>query len=172
MSCPQDPKNGRFRSSYKTEEERAIAKAEYARSYRDKNRERKNAVEKERARRLRNDPEFVAKCRARSKASKLRHPDTARNGELVRRFGITLEDYNRMLSEQNHACAICGRKDGGVFHRRGSDRIRRFNVDHCHATGKIRGLLCWACNTVLGKFRDDPDLFERAAAYLRRAKLA
>lgn len=72
-------------------------------------------------------------------------------------YGLTLERTDAMLKYQNEACAICLRK----FKR------RRFHVDHCHKTKKVRGLLCPSCNCGLGMFRDRPDVLASAIAYLR-----
>lgn len=66
--------------------------------------------------------------------------------------------YAALLEVQGGRCAICPRKAGR----------RRLAVDHDHATGKVRGLLCPRCNDAVAHFRDDPELFERGAAYLRR----
>lgn len=73
------------------------------------------------------------------------------------KYGITADDYERMLEEQSYVCAICEREPAnstGLF------------VDHCHATGRIRGLLCAACNLVLGRWEDNPLCAENALAYL------
>ena len=74
------------------------------------------------------------------------------------KYGITLEDYNKMLSEQGGVCAICGKKEKGN---------KRLAVDHDHDTGKIRGLLCGNCNIGLGSYNDDPATLIKAASYLR-----
>jgi hypothetical protein len=79
-----------------------------------------------------------------------------RRWDLHRTYGITPADYNKMLAAQNGACAIC----------HGSPGVRRLDVDHCHDTGEVRGLLCSACNTSLGKLNDDPMLLHLAAHYL------
>jgi len=77
------------------------------------------------------------------------------------RYGITIEDYNRMLSEQNGACAICGTdKPGG--------KAKVWSVDHCHSTNRVRGLLCHRCNMGLGYFKDDLDRLRNAIAYLSK----
>lgn len=81
-----------------------------------------------------------------------------RRSNLKKNFGITLEDYEEMLEAQAHGCAICGRED--------DDQGRNLHVDHCHATGAIRGLLCTPCNQSLGKMSDSPDLLRLAATYL------
>jgi hypothetical protein len=77
---------------------------------------------------------------------------------LKRKFRLTLEAYCKLLVEQNSVCAICGRVDAD----------KRLAVDHCHATGTVRGLLCQNCNQGLGKFRDRPEDLRAAAAYLLR----
>jgi hypothetical protein len=82
---------------------------------------------------------------------------TARRRENLRRFGLGVEDYDAMLMHQDGGCAIC---------RRPPDPSRRLAVDHCHATGRVRGLLCGTCNTALGQMRDDPELLRRAIEYL------
>jgi len=82
-----------------------------------------------------------------------------REGYLKRKYGMTLEDYERMFEGQNGVCAICGeaRPDERTLH-----------VDHDHETGVIRGLLCFRCNNALGDFREEYELFQRAADYLDR----
>lgn len=70
------------------------------------------------------------------------------------RFGLSETDFNAMLQRQNGRCAICGRDEQLV-------------IDHEHnAVGRVRGLLCTACNTGLGHFGDDPERLIRAASYL------
>ena len=76
-------------------------------------------------------------------------------------YGITLEDYERILAEQGGLCAICGTDQGG-------GRGDRFHIDHDHATGKVRGLLCLSCNRGIGCLGDDPTLLTIAVAYLER----
>lgn len=80
-----------------------------------------------------------------------------RRAELMRRYGITLEDYNDLFDRQRGVCAICDE-----FSK------RRLSVDHCHATNRNRGLLCDNCNLGLGKFRDNPFLLRRAAKYIEQ----
>lgn len=87
------------------------------------------------------------------------NPDRHRKYEAKSNYGITPELYDKMLEEHEHRCAICGSREGGKF--------KTLNIDHCHNTGKIRGLLCHLCNRGLGLFKDDPVLLEKAIAYLR-----
>jgi hypothetical protein len=84
---------------------------------------------------------------------------TARRSKLRRVYGISPEEYDAILVAQRGVCAICARPN---------DDGRRLHVDHCHDSGKVRGLLCHLCNRALGAFGDDPDRVERAVEYLRR----
>ena len=87
-----------------------------------------------------------------------------RKSRLKRVYGLSLEEYERMHAEQNGLCAICGSSDA----KRPKHRVRGYLcVDHCHKTGKVRGLLCWKCNAAMGNLEDDIALLEKAAAYLR-----
>ena len=81
---------------------------------------------------------------------------------IQKKFGISEGDYFSILKSQGGKCALCG--DGEC------QSGKRFAVDHCHETGAVRGILCYNCNTGLGKFRDSPDILEKAAEYLRRFK--
>lgn len=80
------------------------------------------------------------------------------NTKLKARFGITLEQYEEMYASQDGKCLICGVQESVQGHR--------LAVDHCHTTGKIRGLLCKSCNVGLGNFYDNPELLKNAAKYI------
>jgi hypothetical protein len=82
----------------------------------------------------------------------------SRSKELVRTYGITVEEYEFLAVLQEDRCAICG----------SIDPARQLSVDHDHQTGKVRGLLCGNCNVGIGMFQDDPYRLDAAAAYLRR----
>jgi hypothetical protein len=83
----------------------------------------------------------------------------SRKSYLKRTYGITVEQYDTLLAAQSGLCAICGSA--------GRDDIS-LHVDHDHATGAIRGLLCFRCNNALGDFDDDSARFYAAAEYLDR----
>jgi hypothetical protein len=134
---------------------------------------------------------------------KLKSTDKQVNARLLKTYGITLAEYNKMLVEQGGGCAICGRPPG----------TKRLHVDHDHSISKIkldtvrsgkgwmssteyrgglyamwgrgkseavkglraklkrasvRGILDWPCNSGLQKWRDNPNLLEKAAAYIRK----
>jgi hypothetical protein len=82
----------------------------------------------------------------------------------LRQYGLDKDGYDTMLATQGGVCAICGCEP----RRRKGQRDVLLHVDHDHATGKVRGLLCFNCNGGLGKFKDTPEHLIRAAEYLRR----
>ncbi len=84
--------------------------------------------------------------------------DVAKNRKLKTTYNISLVDYNTMLDKQNFKCAIC---NTDVPLGKGN-----FKVDHCHISGKVRGLLCHHCNVGIGHFKDDPSLLIKAIKYL------
>jgi hypothetical protein len=86
-----------------------------------------------------NDPEWTRK---------------KKNSSLKFAFGITLDDYEAMAEAQGHICAICRLPKTPLC------------VDHCHVTGKVRGLLCHDCNKMLGFANDNTDVLSRAIEYL------
>jgi hypothetical protein len=106
-------------------------------------------------------------ARIRNKKNPLRHAEIQRNAKLKAAHGITSSDYQEMLEQQNGKCAICGTTDpGGRMGLCGPV----FHVDHCHSSGKIRGLLCHSCNVGLGNFRDSVTALANAIAYLGRSE--
>jgi len=88
-----------------------------------------------------------------------------KNCVLKKRFGITLEQFNQILEEQNGVCAICGQEETRIQH---NGKISALAVDHNHVTGQIRGLLCSGCNVSLGRFKDNPKFLQNALNYLLR----
>lgn len=89
-----------------------------------------------------------------------------RNNHLAR-YGITQEVYDLLRIEQNECCAICGRHESVAPRSNYKGEIKHaLHVDHCHTTGQVRGLLCFNCNALLGKARDDVVVLQNAIAYL------
>jgi hypothetical protein len=89
-----------------------------------------------------------------------------RDAHLRRKYGIGAADYDRLLAEQGGGCALCGRKPEELT----AGRYRKhLHVDHCHDTGRVRGLLCPEHNLLLGRFGDSPEMFRRVLAYLEAA---
>lgn len=77
---------------------------------------------------------------------------------LKKKYKLSLEEYQRMFDLQEGLCFLCKQK--------GEDN-RLLCIDHNHNNGKIRSLLCGSCNRGLGLFKDNPNLLERAAEYIR-----
>lgn len=90
--------------------------------------------------------------------------DCNKIGDLRRRYGITPEDYARMLQKQKNVCAICGLPQDE--YREG--KLRAFVVEHNHVTGNVRGLTHHRCNILLAKANERPEILRAAAAYLER----
>lgn len=114
--------------------------------------------------------------RCRDCDSKARHKYREQNSErfaevnrrksLKFKYGITLEEYYDILEKQNNCCAICGAKENNVSGKR---RGWNWSVDHCHVTGRVRGLLCNNCNRGLGMLGDTVDSLQKALDYLNKA---
>jgi hypothetical protein len=131
----------------------------------------------EHRRRYAEDPEYRARKLAENRAWRTEHREKLnaqwferwttdaefREGRRARyrlkTYGLGADDYQRMLAEQNGVCAVCK-----------LNSRRELYVDHCHATRKVRGLLCNKCNTGIGMFDDDPDRMRAGAAYVERAR--
>ena len=104
------------------------------------------------------------RARWRKNSRAYRERDPARHRAMVRRsllrvrYGLTEGEFERMRNAQGGRCAICG-------------SVEALHVDHCHATGQVRGLLCGGCNSGIGRLRDDPELLMRGWEYLRLVRL-
>ncbi len=80
-----------------------------------------------------------------------------RASHLMRKYGMTIEQYDAMLESQGGGCFICGRPPREDI---------SLHVDHDHSTGKVRGILCFCCNNALADFQEDPELLRKAASYV------
>jgi hypothetical protein len=133
-------------------------RAEYETKYRKENTDK--LLEREAIRRVRNAETI------RVSSKKYMQKSSSKGKRLAYRleneYGLTLTDYDAMFESQNGKCKIC-RIDQDQM-------VRRLCVDHCHSTGKIRGLLCDPCNRLLGQARDKIEVLESAINYLKDAK--
>jgi len=85
------------------------------------------------------------------------------------RYRIRLQEFMQMLSDQDHRCAICGVEFKlGTSYRSGPDKPV---VDHCHDNGHVRGILCHACNKLIGLAKNSPDILHRAIVYLAQRSM-
>lgn len=91
----------------------------------------------------------------KGKAAKLR-------GRIKYEYGITMGEYNALMLKQGGVCAVCGAESLW------KNKKVRLGVDHCHTTGKVRGLLCLNCNFALGSAQNNPELLRKMAAYLEK----
>lgn len=100
-----------------------------------------------------------------------RNADRAKNRDRIRKtvraysirttYGITIEEYDRLREEQNHRCKICGTDRAARMHTDYSWR-----VDHCHTTGKVRGLLCHNCNIAMGLLHENTETLNAMIKYI------
>ena len=152
MSAPNTPEYKAWKHAYDQE-------------YRERYRERRRQLVKEwYQRRKKADPEGFKKYREATMHSwRKRNPERARrlswNAFLKRKYGVTLEWFEKQSAEQGGACTICGRIPKG-----------RLAIDHDHSTGKVRGLICRSCNRALGLLKDSPEVLKKALAYLEGDK--
>lgn len=147
------------------------AKSEYDRAYRAAHPEKcKRTPEEQKARseklkeRYNADPVFRRQLLDNGKRRREKNPARMRSLRYLRKYGLTIERFDEMLADQGDKCAICG--DGSRPHK-----LHFPLVDHCHATNKVRGILCQRCNHGIGLFKDDPERLRRAAAYIERSRL-
>lgn len=91
------------------------------------------------------------------------YPDTVKSNKLNQTYGITLKERNEIARKQNYKCKICGKTEE-------SGHYGILQVDHCHETKIVRGLLCHACNRGLGAFNDDIRSLKKAIVYLQKAR--
>jgi len=87
------------------------------------------------------------------------NPEKFKQKHLKTRYGITFGEKEALLTSQGNCCAICGVKEPGK---------KGWHTDHCHSSKRVRGVLCYACNTGLGAFKDNPQRLRLAADYLEK----
>ena len=126
-------------------------------SIKKKNREKRNAYKKE----WRNKNKHKAKEYYEKVYKFKEDKNKTRDNRFKRTYGISLDDYNQMLIDQKGCCLIC--------EKHASELNKSLAIDHCHKTGKIRGLLCSRCNVGIGLLEEDLKIFENCIKYLKNA---
>ena len=111
-------------------------------------------------------PEHLRLAVVRMREFRERYPEKARKYQ-VQAYGISFAEYILMLKAQCDGCAICGDKVASC-----TGAGTGMSVDHDHATGAVRGLLCADCNRGLGCFKDNTMRMEKAIAYLNRSRVS
>lgn len=124
---------------------RAKRSADYMRKWYAKHRDR-----------FYSDPVWTANRRKNKREWAREHPECGRKARLKQLYGLSYDAYKTMCNTQQGLCAIC-KKVMDIPH-----------VDHCHTTGKIRGLLCKSCNTGIGMFQESLEILDSAKEYLTR----
>jgi hypothetical protein len=106
---------------------------------------------------LKNKEHILAKKKTWSSNNK----DRLREYQLKTQYNLTLDQYNKMLSDQNNSCKVCDIKF--------NINIKPLtpHVDHCHATSKVRGLLCMNCNASLGQLKEDTKIMQKLIEYVK-----
>ena len=129
-------KNGNCRPCLLTYQ--AKDRVENPEKYREQRKNKRIYHASRRARWVKENPEAYRKSKRKS---------------LLKRYDLTIEDFESLAERQNYKCAICEIETELV-------------VDHCHTTNKVRGLLCNTCNLMLGYSKDNPDILHKAIKYL------
>lgn len=102
----------------------------------------------------------IPRRRENQKVFRDRSPTRIQDYRLRGKYGIGIEDRDRMFDLQGKCCAVCRSDDPGTY--------GRWNIDHCHATGNVRGILCQACNLALGFARDSVPVLKNMIEYLEQ----
>lgn len=103
------------------------------------------------------------RCKPCHQKYKHTNPNTQRNrksDKLKLRYGLDYEQWQKIREQQNYSCMICGITE--------EELGKKLDVDHCHSSGVVRGVLCNPCNTTLGHARDSVEVLEAAARYLKQ----
>lgn len=119
----------------------------------------KEASRKYNSKRKAEKPELI---RAYQQAYREKNREALRHRERERKFGISRQEYAELFLKQNGVCAICKQPETAT--RFG--KVKALCVDHCHTSGKVRGLLCSDCNTGIGKMKENREALLSAIRYL------
>jgi hypothetical protein len=138
---------------YHTDEERRLARRATETRYKARH---KDDIKKQQKLYWENNKE---KNKEQSKKWAAANPEKIKNNMLKFSYGIGIEDYNQMFEIQGGCCAICGKHQ--------SEFKKALCVDHNHETGQVRGLLCNACNSMLGYAFDNKIILGNAIKYLK-----
>jgi len=153
LSGDSKEKKKQYRKKYYADNADKLKK--YAKVYRTENAEKRRQDQKL----------YHAKNRAKANLAsaewKKKNPQKNREIQLKHKYGITPDQIMAAMNKQNHRCAVCG----GINNDSGK---RVLGVDHCHATGKVRGMLCGNCNRMIGMAKDSPSILMAAARYLEQ----
>lgn len=117
------------------------------------------------AAKYRDDPQTF---KSRTQRYRSQHPDYRRDHALRKNYGISSEEYDRILLGQGGLCAICRCPESQGRQDPRTGRPQRFAVDHDHSTKQVRGLLCAHCNMGIGQLGEDPLILRAAVSYIEK----
>lgn len=134
-----------------------VKRREYFKEWRDKNKEQLRKISKDK------NEKFRSKYRIGEKRFKSPNGkrQSYRYAHIKAKYGLDADRYEAMIEEQNNKCYICNNEFEDY-------KDKRIHADHCHTTGKVRGLLCGYCNKGLGFFGDNIERLERAIQYMKQ----
>ena len=132
-----------------------LSNSELMRPYRTK---RKNSHRLKKWRK--NNPIKVKEQKQRAVSWYDKHPDRYFKAYILKRYGLTVDEYDNIIKQQSNLCAICY-TDFQFLSK------KKIHIDHDHKTNKVRGILCHNCNAGLGLFKDNPLFLQKAIQYLK-----
>ena len=138
-----------------------MTNTEYMREWRARNKEKNAEYQKEyyKEYRKKNAEKLNANNKKWRETNKEQDVLTMFKARLKRKYNLSIEEYDALLEAQNNSCKVCG------THAKNNLKGKLY-VDHCHITGKVRGMLCMKCNSALGLLNDDKELIKKLLDYL------
>lgn len=149
----------------RTSEQKRKANNKAAKKYYDANAEQKKAARRSYYEKYRD--KCIAASKAHYQENKSAYKLPWKRGYFKRKYGLSLDQIQEMISQQNKRCLICDNQFDleNIVHK--GPRKMRPCVDHNHETGKIRGIICNNCNLVIGYANDNPAVLTNAIRYLQ-----
>lgn len=138
-----------------------MTNTEYMRKWRAQNKEKNAEYQKEyyKEYRKKNAEKLADQNKKWREANKEQDALVMLKARLKRKYNLSIEEYETLIESQNNSCKVCG------THARNNIKGKLY-IDHCHTTGKVRGLLCMKCNSALGLLNDDKELLQNLLDYL------
>lgn len=110
--------------------------------------------------------EYTKRFPEKKKAIRRKYRGKRKEIQLKVKYNLSIEDYNLMLEAQQSLCALCYQPETVPVTK--GEGVRSLAVDHDHKTGKVRALLCNRCNTLLGRYEKNKELFDKFDMYIRK----
>ena len=138
-----------------------MTNTEYMREWRARNKEKNAEYQKEynKEYRKKNVEKLNANNKKWREENKEQDALVMLKARLKRKYNLSIDEYKTLIESQNNSCKVCG------THAKNNLKGKLY-IDHCHTTGKVRGLLCMKCNSALGLLNDDKVLIQNLLDYL------